>query len=153
MPVNFKAVAAGSFHSLLLDVQGQVWGIKQGTVRFQAWDSNTRIQFITAGGERSYLIDEEGGFWIAESDVSRHLQFAQRVAEITDALTAACKNHFIVVDWNGAVWVWGSNNYGELGLGKPALPSEILQCKISKNDLINNSDLPNSWGNIFWLMV
>ncbi|HZF53388.1 MAG TPA: MopE-related protein, partial [Polyangiaceae bacterium] len=87
---NIKAVAAGEWHSMAMDAEGDIW----------VWGSNTYSQ-IGQGGSSG------GNF-----PTPTKLTIQDGAAGI-----AAGAFHCLVVSKSGAVWSWGSNTYGQIGNG------------------------------------
>lgn len=90
---NIKAIAAGGFHYLALDDQGQVW----------AW-----------GDHRS------GQLGIGRTNDVDHMKTAARVAfplDVNIVSISAGASFSLALDDRGYVWAWGDNEEGQLGNG------------------------------------
>jgi alpha-tubulin suppressor-like RCC1 family protein len=85
-------VEAGSFHTLALKADGTVW----------AWGLNSSGQ----------LGDNTTG------DRSTPVQVGVGIAGFTNIIAvSAGDNHSLALKADGTVWVWGSNEYGQIGNG------------------------------------
>ena len=128
LPVKYQAVAAGNSHSIALDIEGKPWNTKENPKQgpfHQEWESDIRIKFITTSSTNSWLIDEAGGLWYADGKSS--LSAAIKVPNISNAsFIAQWERHHIVVDSLGQVWVWGLNDYGQLGLDETTVVSPVI---------------------------
>src|SRR3990167_6063137 len=134
-PVKFKAVSAGNYHSMFLDVEGRVWGCgtnhnasmalsHTNVSSVKMWQEKAKIKFIAAGNYRTLLIDEEGDVWYAGK---RDETMPHKIKiEGTSWDVASCESHHLVVDTGGQVWVWGANSEGQLGLGQSSIWREDL---------------------------
>ncbi len=89
------AVAAGGYHSLALDRNGNVWGWGNNTLGQLGRGVFTNLSTMTA--ER---VIEEGGL---------------EIAGVTKV--AAGGNYSLALLNNGSVWSWGYNALGQLGVG------------------------------------
>ena|SRR3990167_9397322 len=128
-PVKFKAVSAGNFHSMFLDVEGRVWGCgsnrnaslalphTKNVSSVEMWQEKAKIIFISAGNYRTLLIDEEGDVWYAGKGGDK-MPHKIKIEGSSWEGFAACELHHLVVDTGGQVWVWGENSKGQLGLGQ-----------------------------------
>ena len=137
-PVRFKAVSAGNFHSMFLDVEGGVWGCGHNCYASLAlshtnyvnsvemWQEKAKIGFISAGNYRTLLIDEEGDVWYAGKG-GKTIPHKIRIEGTSwEAFVASCESHHLVVTARGQVWVWGNNSEGQLGLGQSRSMCEDL---------------------------
>jgi alpha-tubulin suppressor-like RCC1 family protein len=97
---NVIATAAGELHSLGLDSFGNVW----------AWGNNDLGQLGS---------DLGSGVRAASVPVRNTALFAQVDQHGRPPITAiaAGSNHSLALDSAGLVWAWGSNDFGQLGLG------------------------------------
>lgn len=138
-------VAAGSAHSLALAQNGAVWAwglnssgnLGDGTLinRSQAVAALDTVGPISgtsavAVGEAFSLALRQGSVWawgvnnfsqLGDGTTTTRSK-AVPVLSATGALTgitalAAGANHGVALKGDGTVWVWGSNNQGQLGLG------------------------------------
>src|SRR3990167_1218512 len=139
-PVKFKAVSAGNFHSMFLDVEGRVWGCGHNrdaslalphtytnyVNTVEMWQEKAKIRFISAGNYRTLLIDEEGDVWYAGKGGETMPHKIQIEGSSLDGIVATCELHHLVVDTGGQVWVWGENSEGQLGLGQSRSRRENL---------------------------
>lgn len=89
---GIKAISTNGYHSLALDLDGQVW----------AWGSNWNGE---SGAE-----DEEYVPYATKIDA-----FADQ--EIKIVSIEAGRYHSLALDTEGSVWAWGYNEDGELGIG------------------------------------
>ena len=99
---NIIAIAAGHAHALALRADGTVW----------AWGSNVFSQL----GNGTY-----------DDGVDTPIQ----VPGLTDVVAiAAGKGHSLAIRSDGTVWAWGSNDYGECGIGSTSIrvmsPVQVL---------------------------
>src|SRR3990167_5439233 len=137
-PVKFKAVSAGNYHSMFLDVEGRVWGCgnnrnaslalphTKNVSSVEMWQEKAKIRFISAGNYRTLLIDEEGDVWNARKWGEPMLHKIKIEGSSWDGFVASCESHHLVVDTGGQVWVWGENSEGQLGLGQGSSMHEDL---------------------------
>jgi alpha-tubulin suppressor-like RCC1 family protein len=94
--VTIKAIAAGSFHSLAVDTNGNLWG----------WGFN-------GAGELGNGLTTNSAVPVQASTPSG----------VTFTAVAAGQSHSLGLASNGTVYAWGANGSGQLGLGSstPAL--------------------------------
>ncbi|WP_437338586.1 RCC1 domain-containing protein [Sorangium sp. So ce394] len=85
--VNVKAIAAGGYISMALDIDGKVW----------VWGNNSYGEL----GDNS-------------SDHEPHSKPTMAYIDDVDAI-AAGQQHCLALKKDGTVWAWGSNSSGELG--------------------------------------
>ena len=146
------SVAAGYYHSVLLDEDGNVWtagynyygqlGRNENTGTYNANPtfkqvtkgiSGVKITAIAAGAYHTVLLDEDGNVWTAGWNYYGQLG-RDRNAGYNDANStftqvtvgdgvkikaiAAGYNHTVLLDEDGNVWTAGRNPDGQLGIGK-----------------------------------
>ena len=142
--VRIIAIAAGYYHTVLLDENGNVW--TAGDNQFgqlgretssdsdstfkQVADGISRVKItaIAAGDSHTVLLDADGNVWTAgyneygqlgrETSSDRDSTFRQ----VTDGISGvkitaivAVYYHTVLLDANGNVWTAGYNKYGQLG--------------------------------------
>lgn len=137
-PLNIKAqqVAAGSYHTLILDRNGRVYGFSNGYFG-QSGPMNTFqnvLQFprpipgikgkqIAAGHYNSYIIDLNDRLYSlgekeGDTRYPREIRTVPSlVTEIRIKQVAAGEGHVLMLDFEGNVYSFGHNLYGQLGLG------------------------------------
>ena len=132
-PVKFKAVSAGNFHSMFLDVEGRVWGcghnrdasLALGHTKdvnsVEMWQEKAKIRFISAGNYRTLLIDE-GDVWYAGKGEETMPHKIKIEGSSWEGFVASQN---LVVDTGGQVWVWGDNSEGQLGLGQSSMREDL----------------------------
>ena len=118
-----KSSACDRTHSLLLSVDGEVFGVGNNR-QFQLFDANIpsnnfrtleeNADKIFAGGYSTIIVDEEG------KGRGRGSLFGDTWSEITEippihsvCITNSC---LMILDIEGNVWCKGENTYGQLGV-------------------------------------
>ena len=138
------SVAAGYYHSVLLDEDGNVWTAgrnSDGQLGIGKEDDNAnstftqvtvgggvKIKAIAAGGNHTVLLDENGNVWTtgynkygqlgretSSSSDSTFTQVTNGISGVKITAIAAGTYHTILLDENGNVWTAGYNSYGQLG--------------------------------------
>ena len=137
------SVAAGNYHTVLLDSKGNVWTagwnncgqlgreinsdidstFKQVTV-----GNGVKIKAIAAGGSHTVLLDEDGNVWTAGYNSYGQLGITGDNTSTFKQVTvsngvkikaiAAGGAHTVLLDEDGNVWTAGNNNYGQLGIAE-----------------------------------
>jgi hypothetical protein len=158
-------LAAGGTHSLIL-ANGKVYAAgsdrfgqlgQGGTSRInqssfiQVFAPTSRVVAVSAGGNHSLAVTESGKvFACGDNFYGQLAQPATTSSSVTfievlfPALTnrivsvAAGADHNLAVDEGGGVWVWGRNNYGQLGKGSPSV-SERTPLKLNLGDVVAES--------------
>ena len=102
----FKAVAAGDYFTLALDEQGQVW----------AWGRNEKGQIgVNTGGANVTVPTQVYGF----STSSAQLENDHTPYKLDGVVAiAAGDRHAVALTAGGAVYTWGDNDQGQLGIGQ-----------------------------------
>lgn len=93
--LKFTIVAAGGWHSLALDEEGQMW----------AWGRNQQAQLgngDNSGTEQWHPVPISKGLGVRFKSIS------------------AGDYHSLALDTDGKVWSWGTNSSGQLGDGSPS---------------------------------
>jgi hypothetical protein len=156
-------LAAGGTHSLIL-ANGKVYAAgsdrfgqlgQGGTNRVNRSSftnvfgspSNTVVA-VSAGGNHSLALTESGKVFACGDNTYGQLGNSELTSSATwievnfpgtkIVSAAAGADHNLAVDENGGVWVWGRNNYGQLGKGTrtkaEGTPSELNLGKINDSD-------------------
>jgi alpha-tubulin suppressor-like RCC1 family protein len=148
----FKAVAAGTDHSLAIDNNGNlwVWGnneygqLGDGTSGYVNNKSSpmqikvgTTFKAVAGGYSHSLAIDELGNLWAWGRNGSGQLGDGTTVSKYspvqikneTTFKEIAGYNHSLAIDNNGNLWVWGNNGYGQLGDETTTNKSSPVQIK------------------------
>ena len=135
LPVTIKKVSAGSFHSLFLDTNEQVWACghnKFGQLALgncsnvdypQLCPGLPAIQLICGGAHCSTFVDVDGQVWKCGVGSKSVAELQERFEGIQ---YAECAAHDIFLDEAGNVWVAGANSQGQLGLGESLLTEGII---------------------------
>ena len=142
----YTAVAAGGFHSLALDVDGNLWawgydvygqvgnGALTGDVTVpQQISTGAAYTAVTAGDYHSLALDVDGNLWAWGNDDSGQLGNGALTGDVTvpqqittgttyTAVTAG-DYHSLALDADGNLWAWGYNHYGQVGNG--ASPGQV----------------------------
>lgn len=117
---------------------------------------NVKIKSVSVANDHAYAIDGTGVVYawgdndddllqIDESKVSsptkttiklsRYDANSKKEISLTPTTIVAGKNHTAIVDDEGSLWIWGSNKYGQLGLGHNNDVSTPTQVELKKNNV------------------
>ena len=143
--VKIKAIAAGIYHTVLLDANGNVWTAgSNNSGQLGRTDSNTssftqvtngisgvKITAIAAGYHHTVLLDEDCNVWTAgfnsdgqlgrtDSNTSTFTQVTtfddiDDISRVKIKAIAAGYQHTVLLDEDNNVWTAGSNSEGQLG--------------------------------------
>ncbi|NHM26454.1 PKD domain-containing protein [Desulfofundulus sp. TPOSR] len=133
------AVAATWYHSLALKSDGTVWawgrnwagqlgdGTKKTRVTPVQVQGLTDVVAVAAGCERSLAVKRDGTVWVWGSNAYGALGDGTeeccrltpvQVQGLADVVAVAAGDfHSLALKFDGTVWTWGRNWYGELGDG------------------------------------
>jgi hypothetical protein len=146
---NGKVYAAGSDRFGQLG-QGAVNGANKTSFTTVAIPSNTPVA-VSAGGNHSLIVMADGKVYACGDNT--YGQLAQPATTLSSGTlvevvfpglstkivsVVAGADHNLAVDEGGGVWVWGRNNYGQLGKGSPSV-SERTPLKLNLGDVVAES--------------
>ena len=145
---KFSQISAGSYHSLAIDSEGNLWAwgynelgqlgygtTTQRTSPIQIKDG-TKFSQISAGYGHSLAIDASGNLWAWGTNiygqvgegVSNDIKNPLKIKEGTKFnQVAAGNNHSLAIDSEGKLWAWGYNGLGQLGDGTRTNRSNPVQ--------------------------
>lgn len=149
LPKRIKAIAAGVYFSLALDVDGEVWAwgsnaygqLGDGTKTARKLPVKVQIPAvvtaIAAGGGHSLFLKGNGSVWscgwnsygqLGQGSTAETLS-PVRIAELAGCTSiAAGYAHSLALDGAGNVHGWGDNSYGQIGgrvTGRTSVPVQI----------------------------
>jgi alpha-tubulin suppressor-like RCC1 family protein len=147
---QITSISAGGRHSLALDSKGRVWatgynyygqlGLDNTSdqnsfqlVKFNNPTSGAKIISISAGGEHSITLDDDGRVWaaghnkygqlglgISGSETGQNSFQSVTISNLTlgtKIVSIAAGGYYsLVLDSKGKIWATGSNEVGQLGL-------------------------------------
>ena len=140
---KFQSVSVGYYHSLAIDIEGNLWAWGSGmlgdgttttrTTPVQITASNgsvTKFQSVSAGNAYSMAIDIEGNLWAwgynydgylgdgTATDRLSPVQITASNGNVTKFQSVSAGNdNTLAIDINENLWAWGKNQYGQLGDG------------------------------------
>jgi len=142
-----KAIFAGSFHTIVIDLNDEVWAFgsnssgqlglppdaKGGVPQKVLLPSMKplKAKTVAVGGRHTVVIDLENSVWVFGDNYHGQLGLGNEQSRPHEAqhyiptqlpgikakAVSAGENHTVIVDLKGEVWTFGSNAYGQLGLG------------------------------------
>ena len=153
--VKIKAVAAGKYHTILIDENGGVWMAGQNSdgqfgseplasinSEFKKVDGLNSVKIIgAAGGDiHTILLDENGSVWTAGSNVYEQLgretadnksstfeKVTSGISGVKITAIAAGSSHSVLLDESGNVWTAGNNLYKSLGRETSSTTDGVFQ--------------------------
>lgn len=139
------AIAAGSFHGLMLDVNGHVtgWGSNRDG-KTLAPDDATNITAIAAGADHSLALRNDGIViawgrnWSGQTNVPAEAGGAKAVA--------AGYAHSLVLRSNGTVVAWGDNEFGQTNVPSYLKDVVAVSSKYFHNLALRSDGSVVSWG-------
>ncbi|WP_255203865.1 RCC1 repeat-containing protein [Myxococcus sp. AM011] len=141
-----RAVAAGTYHSMVLRADGSVWtwGVNDngqlgdGSFTHTNWPVQVHglsgVKAVAAGGDQSAAVLNDGTFWTwgLYGGQGWKSNVPVQAGTLTNGRSVAVGHgHFVGLLQDGTVWVWGYNDFGQLGSSLPtsgltATPSLLL---------------------------
>ena len=135
---TYTTVAAGYYHSLALDADGNLWawgndndgqvgnGAPTGDVTAPAQiTSEPTYTHVAGGAGHSLAIDADGNLWAWGDDDYGQVGNgaptgdvtapAQITSHTTYTRVAAGGSHSLALDADGNLWAWGNDDYGQVG--------------------------------------
>lgn len=150
-----KGVACGSSHSLILSVEGKVYGCGYNSAlqindskcndyiyEFEHIFTECIISIVEGGGLSSFFIDGTGIVWTRGYPYNNYLDFIKNIPPIKQV--SANYESLIMLDTEGYVWVMGNNESCILGIEEKRIqnPTKLLYLpEIVKISLGNNYSL------------
>ena len=147
------SVAAGSGHTLAIDVNGSLWAWGDNSYGQTGIDSTQLsvdrpvnimdgVVSVAAGGEHSLAIDEESNLWawganyngqIGDGSTTHRSTPVKVMENIVSVAAGLC--HTLAIDIEGNLWAWGANELGQLGYGylgdNETKPEKVMENVIS----------------------
>jgi alpha-tubulin suppressor-like RCC1 family protein len=177
------AIAAGAGHTVAMDTNGAVWawgannlgqlGIGTTTnspipVQVSGFTPGVKIIAIAAGAGHTVALDSNKNVWAWGDNTNGQLGIGIPPTQSTTPVQvtglagvtaiAAGAHHTVASDNNGAVWAWGSNSFGQLGIGgttQSAVPMQVsvltgataVAAGASHTVALKNDGTVWAWGN------
>jgi len=136
---NWAKVSSGFHHTVAIKTDGTIWSWGQGTYSCLGLGNNTNYSSpkqiglltnwlnVACGTYDSYSIKTDGTLWawgyngsgeLGNGTLSVQQNSPVQIGALTNWLSIAGGNYFVAaVQTNGALYTWGQNGYGQLGLG------------------------------------
>lgn len=147
---NWKQAAAGQYHAGAIKVDGTLWlwGVNNSgalgdnsvvpkSSPVQTVAAGTTWKQLSCGAAFSGAIKTDGSLWmwgndsygnLGDNSVVSKSSPVQTVAAGTNWAQVACgQNHTAAVKVDGSLWLWGQNQYGQLGDNTIAPKSSPVQ--------------------------
>ena len=138
---KFKMVSSTYKHSLAIDTEGNLWSwgdnsdyqLGDGTTTNSSTpkqiDSDTTFKSVAAGWDHSLAIDIEGNLWdwgynhcgqLGYDGGTNYRVSKPKKIDVGTKLKSISAGYFfsLAIDEENDLYVWGSNQYGRLGLSK-----------------------------------
>ena len=156
VPAQIKGVACGSFHTLIVDIDGGVWGcgknelcqlgLENGIVSgFTKILNLPEIEQVACGNNFSLFLDRNGVVWCCGDNEHGQLgtgnwarvKTPEPVPDLPFIVEVATGgNHSMFLDHESHPWMCGANDAGQLGMGdtiERTIPERLdLQIKLEK---------------------
>ena len=141
---NIVEFSCGYFHSLYLDIEGNVFATGYNVYGNLGLDTfankNTwhqvlnipLIKKISTIGHSSFLVDFEGNLWSFGYNLDGQLGHGDKtnycvpkqtpISDIQQISYGGCGKHFLAKDSQNTIFTWGKNSHGQLGNTKGVIP-------------------------------
>jgi alpha-tubulin suppressor-like RCC1 family protein len=151
---DWSMVGATYSNTIACKTNGTIW-LSTGTGPLVQFRNDTDWSFIGTGGDSSYLfaIKTNGTLW----QVNNAMDPPNQIGTDSDwSIVSVGYRHVLACKNNGSIWVWGWNNYGQLGLGdtidreipyqlgSPAPPLSLIANVVSSQVNLSWSDNSNN---------
>ena len=144
---TWVSVAAGDYHTIAIDAQKTLWAwgdnhsgqLAQNPDNYNSKTSPVRVDSspkvmwlsVAAGGSHTVAIQKNNTLWAwgsndfgqmgtGTSAPNAYTYELTQIAGTTWEFVAAGHSHTMAVKQDGTLWAWGTNEYGQLGLGDQA---------------------------------
>jgi len=175
--INWRYVACGGSHTLAIKNDGTLWacgknsygqlGLGDNTNRssFTQVGSDTDWILVSAGRDHSLGLKNDGSLWswgmnedtsnppvfglLGLGDLnSNYITTPQRIGNDYNWKYIDCGGyHSAAIKINGSLWMWGRNDFGQLGLGDYSV-------RDVPNEVVENSGSPSyEYANFGWKQV
>lgn len=148
---NWKQVSVGFTHIAAIKTDGTLWtwgdntygqlGDNNATTRYsspvQTVSGGANWRQVSSGRNYSAAVKTDGTLWLwgygtsgnlGTGDISNRSSPTQIVSSGTNWKLVACGSyHTAAIKTDGTLWMWGSNNYGELATGNLTAASSPVQ--------------------------
>ena len=137
---QIRTVSTLGYHTLFLDVNGNVWACGRNKHGQLGLDDNRHrsspekaslptILQISAGHKHSIFLEEDGSVWVCGRNNCGQLGLGQIKKNVSQIMPEKLKNippiikiktgqnFTFLIDAENFVWVFGQNNHGQLGTG------------------------------------
>ncbi len=138
---NVKAISAGYAHNLAVTNDGTAWGWGRSSGSLQPLAAPVRglspVLAASAGAEFSLVINRDNSVsgWgdnsygqLGSRASKVYVKQPVRIAGLENIVAVSAGNtHALALSRSGAVWAWGSDDYGQLGThaGNSASPKQV----------------------------
>jgi len=163
-PLFIVAAAAGGYHSLALENSGSVWAFGtngDGELGLAATFTSTNrpaknsyfsndVVALAAGGFHSLALKFDGTVWAFGRNVEGQLGLASNIASTNRPVRvpglsnvvaiAAGAYHSLAMTWDGTVWAFGKNSFGQLG--NKTVTNQFSPVAVSGFRFIRSLNLP-----------
>ena len=145
-----------SYHSLILENDGTLWGCGQNNVgQLGLGDNNNRniftqvttndVKSVYCGWYHTFILENDGTLWgcgyndcgqLGLGDTANRNTFTQITTNANDIKEIYCGwKYTLMLKNDGTLWGCGANDYGQLGLGDGTNRKTFTQITTNTNDI------------------
>ena len=150
LSIRFKMVDAGEYHTLAIDMQGNLWscgnnsygqlgdGTTEDKTSLVQIKNGTKFIKVVGGTNHSLALDESGNLWawgwnnygqLGDGTTENKTNPVQIKDGTKFKEIAGGYGHSLAIDENGNLWSWGYNSFGQLGDGTTENKTSPVQIK------------------------